>query len=182
MRSPTLEKLIGEPGLAPLGPNPRASRWPVAKLDPLLEAVFAEEAIAEGRQPLFRAAILLWHDHLDASHTISQGISSRDGSLLHGIMHRREPDYGNAKYWFHRVGSHTVFPDILAAVKASPNLKSSASAFVREARSTRLWDPVAFIDGCEEAASLPDDHPDVVALRVIQEIETRSLLRHFLDA
>ena len=34
---------------------------------------------------------------IDESHTISQDLGSAEGSFLHGIMHRREGDFGNAK-------------------------------------------------------------------------------------
>ena len=38
----------------------------------------------------------LWllHDFLDESHSLSQEITTDTGSYWHGIMHRREPDYG----------------------------------------------------------------------------------------
>ena len=56
----------------------------------------------------------LWlrHGFLAESHTVSQSIPTQSGSYWHGIMHRREPDYENAKYWFRRVGSHSVFPQL----------------------------------------------------------------------
>ena len=54
------------------------------------------------------AGLYLLYDELDESHTISQALETPTGSYWHGIMHRREPDYGNAKYWFRRVGDHAV--------------------------------------------------------------------------
>ena len=55
------------------------------------------------------SAVWLLDDHLDESHRISQSVSTSSGSYWHGIMHRREPDYGNSGYWFRRVGDHPIF-------------------------------------------------------------------------
>ena len=56
-----------------------------------------------------KSGLLLWNDALDVSHKISQKIDSQTGSYWHGIMHRREPDYSNAKYWFRRAGATPFF-------------------------------------------------------------------------
>ena len=58
------------------------------------------------------SGVWLLHDFLDESHTISQAIHTPEGSYWHAIMHRREGDFSNAKYWFRHVGDHPVFSDI----------------------------------------------------------------------
>ena len=57
---------------------------------------------------LIESALWLLAGDLDRSHTLSQQFDSREGSYWHGIMHRREGDFSNAKYWFRRVGDHPV--------------------------------------------------------------------------
>ncbi len=49
---------------------------------------------------------------IDRSHTLSQDIINREGSFLHAMMHRREGDFSNAKYWFNRVGKHPVIDQL----------------------------------------------------------------------
>ena len=58
--------------------------------------------------PEVMAGLWLYVDDLDRSHTISQGISSPTGAYWHAIMHRREGDFSNSKYWFRQVGDHPV--------------------------------------------------------------------------
>ena len=57
-------------------------------------------AACQDLAPSLQAAIWLYVDDLDRSHTISQGISGPVGAYWHGIMHRREGDFSNSKYWF----------------------------------------------------------------------------------
>lgn len=88
-----------------------------------------------------KSALHLWNDSLVACHELAQEIHTPTGSYLHGVMHRREPDYGNAKYWFHRVGEHPLHADVReAARKLLPSL---------------AWDPFAMVDACERAAGDP---------------------------
>src|SRR5262245_23958752 len=46
------------------------------------------------------AALWLWHDWLDPAHRIVQAIETASGSFWHAIIHRREGDFGNSKYWY----------------------------------------------------------------------------------
>lgn len=53
-----------------------------------------------------QAGLWLYVDELDRSHTISQDLKDPTGSYWHGIMHRREGDFSNSHYWFHKAGKH----------------------------------------------------------------------------
>jgi len=93
-----------------------------------------------------RAGLWLLHGFLDESHRISQNIGSTTGSYWHGIMHRREPDFSNAKYWFRRVGAHPVFePLAVAADRAATAPETACSDWT----GGEAWDPLQFVDLCE---------------------------------
>lgn len=62
--------------------------------------------------PLCVAGLWLRFDFLDDSHTLSQELETPDGNFWHAIMHRREPDAWNSKYWWHRVGAHPVLAQL----------------------------------------------------------------------
>ncbi len=94
------------------------------------------------------AGLLLYHNYLDESHTISQSIDTPTGSFWHGIMHRREGDYSNAKYWFRRVGDHPVFIRLRGAANLlASDAQLDAAGHFLVAQSA--WDPFAWIDLCE---------------------------------
>ena len=95
------KQLLAIGGLPELGPGPRPGVLNHKDLTERLAPLFAHSPLPPKSRELVRALILLWHDHTDAAHVIRpQAIENADGSFLHGIMHRREPDYGNATYWF----------------------------------------------------------------------------------
>lgn len=96
------------------------------------------------------AGLWLRHDFFDESHNISQDLDTLEGSYWHGILHRREPDYWNAKYWFRRVPRHPIHDELLR--DAVTLAKDAASdAFARQ----KAWDAAAFVDLCEQAARGP---------------------------
>src|SRR5947208_17145720 len=106
--SSDLRKLLSTSEPPQLGPEGRPGILPIAHID----AQLGELAQSGPKAPLVRATLYLWHDHLDEAHSIAQGIETSDGSYVHGIMHRREPDYSNARYWFNRVGRHVCFAEL----------------------------------------------------------------------
>jgi hypothetical protein len=129
------------------------------------------------------AGLFQINDYLDESHNRSQSVEGEgqdvNGDYWHGIMHRREPDYGNGKYWFRRVGQHPCF-DLLPSL-AEQAFKDCSSPDA-EHWKTRLtqpsgWDGAAFIDLCQ-AAERSFDPELATAARRIQWAEMLLLLDH----
>ncbi len=161
-----------------LGPERRKDAQPVKAVRGMVASFCAERAVSSNTQELLMSGALLWHDHLEESHTISQGIHSVDGSFLHGIMHRREPDPGNAKYWWHRVGAHACFPAL--GRRAGEFLdKAGQSAFSRQIAPGGRWDPFAFVDACEKGRHGGNGEL-VQMLKMLQEIEFEVFIQHVL--
>jgi len=100
------------------------------------------------------AGLYLYFSCLDEAHSIAQELHSAEGSFWHGIMHRQEPDPDNAKYWFGRVGRHTLFPALRREALEAGFDKGSE------------WDAYAFVDFCESARRRPGSTEEGIALRV----------------
>ena len=128
-----------------------------------------------------KSGLLLWNDALDDSHNISQGVGSKTGSYWHGIMHRREPDYSNSKYWFARVGNHPVFPTlrvrILNTLEAGSNQPAQLARYAEAIKQNDNWDAPQFIDWCQDAAGHSDDEV-VEFLQTVQVEEIKLLLEY----
>ena len=152
----TLVTAIAAAPVSGLGDGPIvADLAEILNSDPLAEV----QDLSGLQRRLCASGLWLLAGNLERSHTLSQDISSAEGSFWHGIMHRREGDYGNAKYWFRRVGEHALFP-ILA-----------------ERTDGDYDDPFDFVDACSRAKQ------DELAERckLAQWIEWQSLMVHCLS-
>src|SRR6266446_854682 len=145
-----LEKLLATAEPPELGPVARAGVQAETALQRQFDDILSRSKIPEERQQLIRALILLWHDHLEAAHVIAQTIDNADGAFVHGIMHRREPDYANAKYWFRRVRKHPAFSEIAKRVTELLGSKGKAN-LEKKLVPGGEWDAFAFVDACEQA-------------------------------
>jgi hypothetical protein len=127
----------------PLGPGQpdESLRGKLTAVNP--ESLFAP-AVVHDRDMANACLAGLWLllDHLHESHEISQKISTPSGSYWHGILHRRELDFANAKYWFRRVGAHPVLKDLAVAVGEMEGAGALPTMLL-------AWDPITFVDVCE---------------------------------
>jgi hypothetical protein len=121
------------------------------------------------------AGVWLLYDCLDESHQISQGIDTSSGSFWHAIMHRREGDYSNAKYWFRHVGQHPVY-DAIGQRAAELAAVRGGEPVVKKLITSGTWDPYAFVDMCEAAVRGQSEAGDLC--RDIQQAESELLFDH----
>lgn len=142
---PLRQAIEGAP-LPPLGAGRVVSKLQMLLEDRVLKGELFSSLAAKDR-PIFEAALWLLAGDLDRSHEISQVVSSRAGSFWHGVMHRREGDFGNAKYWFQRVGEHAAYNELGKAVAADP----LASPLLANRSAGEVWDPFQFVDQCAKA-------------------------------
>lgn len=135
---------------------------PLAGSDGTSGAVLAELRKLKARDVFSNAVspegtlsgLFLYFSCLDEGHKVAQDLETADGSFWHGIMHRREPDAGNAAYWFRRAGKHPVFPA----------LRDAARYFRFD--TGKEWDPFQFIEFCEAARERPGSEEERIAMQV----------------
>ena len=161
--------LIATPEPPALGSQRRDGMLGVKELTDKLTAFFERENIPASIQSLLKSAALLWHDYFEESHAISQHLETPEGSWLHGIRHRREPDYENARHWFRRVGQHEAYRVLTERTARQEDLLPAGQ-----------WESLAFIDACEKAEQ-GKDAAAVSVLRQVQDAEFDVLLAHIFQ-
>lgn len=189
--------LCGDFETACLPLEPRIERFPAAgpqceKNDCGLSAAMLISAVDKAtarikvsgneRKCITSGILLLW-DFLNESHEISQTMEGkgnpRTADYWHGIMHRREPDAGNAAYWFRRVGSHPAFDSLSSNVDRwmqETGASEAERALVRQKIvANGSLDPFAMIELSTLALRRPGQIEDST-LRRLQYLEILNLL------
>ncbi len=147
----------------------------------LLETIRPGELLASGivTRPADGQAMLaglwLWHDWLDESHAILQGLHGASGSFWHAIMHRREGDFANAKYWYARCADHPILPSLNAQASAILNPLPADKSLLR--LTAGGWNTNAFVDFVEQLHGQPNDTRQWIAV-ALQRLEWRALFDH----
>jgi hypothetical protein len=147
-----IDELLREPRLQPLGPGtPNKALQDRLRLT-VVAAFPHAKVLNQEMGSLCLAGLWLYHDFLDEAHEIVQAIETSSGSYWHAIMHRREPDYSNSKYWFRRVGDHPIYNSVYQAGRQLAAQNSDRVAEFLTKQSS--WDPMAFVDLCQSATQI----------------------------
>src|SRR5437667_6110918 len=185
MTEPQLDSLspLGRK-LLKLEPDAYAQLVPTGAGNPiardLLQGVHASDLIegapadrAEANALL--AALWLRYDWLDQSHRISQSIETPTGSFWHAIMHRREGDFSNSKYWYARCASHPVQGQMANQVGQILHALPADKVFLR--LMSGGWNPSAFVDLVESVQGDERSAKHAAAVS-LQQLEWRLLFDH----
>ena len=178
VRGPVESSRLPEPG-------PGRPTVELSALRAAIQQALAEVQAGEMQRKCLEAGLLLLWDFLDESHAISQTMEGkgtpRTADYWHAIMHRREPDLGNAAYWFRRLGNHPAFesmgsrlPDWLRDTSSPAEEHSRALDSVLESGT---FAPLAMIELCRAAQKAPSTAA-ADSYRRIQYLELLNLLLH----
>jgi hypothetical protein len=121
------------------------------------------------------AGLWLWHDALNECHKIAQDLIGPTGAFWHAIMHRREGDFSNAKYWYARSADHRALRlissmalDLIGRETADPTLLRIVGG---------EYNPDALVDLVEAIHDKPADPRHTAAVR-LQQMEWEALFNH----
>lgn len=159
-----LRRLFTEHGFPDLGPQSRALALDVHRVTQAVdEALHGVTGLPHAR---LLALALCWHDHWDESHAICQAHEGdKDIDFVHMVLHRREPDAPNCRYWIAQAGWHPVYE---ALPKVAKKIGHADLA------PTGRWNPELFLERCLLATA--SDHQALIALQAAELLALRDRL------
>jgi hypothetical protein len=116
-------------------PDQRLIRWVAAAEDHEIAEASGQEARC------IRSLLLIAAGGLDQAHRIVQEMSTGDGAYIHGMVHRIDDDFDNARYWFRRAGVQS----------AAPEMYRRAAAVSATVASRPTWDPFVVTEMVEKS-------------------------------
>ncbi len=134
------------------------ARDPLPPLHPtqIFNAALTEVIAAMPALPAVKVGLFLLNDDLASGHALAQSLQGEPlGDFWHAIIHRREGDWNNARYWFGKAGPEAILTQIYG-----PDPKA----------------PDAFINRCRKAGQGPE-----AELEQFQREEIAQLLAYSLS-
>jgi hypothetical protein len=132
---------------------------------------------------LIQSALYLCFDCFEETHNIAQDDEGPAGNWLHAILHRREPDAGNSKYWYARVHAPAkVYEGIgkKVLVYLRENAVPELEPLAKKMEKSKTWEPEAFVDSCDKFRQMDKGSSAYRTLAKIQEIEWLGLVEFIL--
>ncbi|MEA3145078.1 MAG: hypothetical protein QOI53_499 [Verrucomicrobiota bacterium] len=130
-----------------------------------------EKEIAPATGPTascIRSLLFLAAGGLSQAHRIVQAMSTTDAAHIHGVIHRVDDDFDNARYWFRGARVHPAAAEMYRRASASsPTMSQSAG-----------WDPILVTDLLEKSRSSGVSEE----LQTLLTIEFEELLRFLWSA
>lgn len=126
------------------------------------------------------AGLWLLHDFLDEAHRIVQAIERPEASYWHAIVHRREGDYSNTKYWNREAGELPIFAELAEFVRTTASQRN-AKAIRLVLDSAGNWEPDRWVDAYRDAYRnrAPFDEPSFVQWAIdLQQTEWQILMHY----
>lgn len=135
--------------------------------DLLRQVKAADDALLAGGKPigdpaafqLVRGGVLYGLDAIEECHPFFQDSTSDLASYWHGMAHRRECDFENARYWFRRAGALPPFAE----------MRSAASKYSADMARQDNWDPYLLTGQCEQEQFGAEEL--TTELRHLQQVE-----------
>lgn len=122
------------------------------------------------RAELVRAILFYANDSLSEAHGIVQHASGGIAAYIHGIVHRREEDFDNARHWFRSAGELPFFSALQAA----------GAEHSEDVAKQLTWDPYLFVGLCERHKY--GARSSLKVLAELQKAEFRTLLDYTFRA
>jgi hypothetical protein len=107
---------------------------------------------------LVRGGLLYALDAIHEAHVYFQDNTGDLAAYWHGMMHRREGDFDNARYWFRRAGTQPFFA----------TAHSAAAAHSADMARQSNWDPYLFTGECEQAKFGAENVAELLALQRVE--------------
>lgn len=173
-------QIVATSEIPELGPGPRPGVASHVTLNPRLDVWIRTVGIPNPAAVHLRATALLYHDQHDPAHDLVQDLVDTEAAIIHAILHRREPDYWNAKYWFRRITGHPVYvnlPERLHCLASDP----TTAGWLKNLTLAGPLDPFALVDACEQVSRRPAQDPEAAWLRKIQQLEFEALIDHLVS-
>lgn len=127
-------------------------------------------------QDLVLASLWLLEGDLDSAHTHAQKWDSLHGCCWHAIMHRREGDWDNAKYWYQRASKSPVISNFRQTILTQHYYRIVTPELVRPVKVDEFLDDWVDIHQKAVQPSAPENL--VKTLRGLDWIEWQLLLAH----